>query len=219
MYELLQEAILPANIVYTGLLVFAMFYWLTVFVGLLDLGSIDFDFEVDADLDVDVDMDADVDASGHTGGWINALHFLNFGRIPFMVIFSFLSLSMWTIGIWLNRWWGWDSLAFMAITFLPNLAISLIITKVLTTPLLPIFKDYQSGAAPIEYLGQAASLRLPLESGKVAQAEVKNDGSTLLINVKAAPEQLLALEKGKQVVITGKTEDGKYYLVKELIEV
>ncbi len=216
MYELLQEAILPANIVYTGLLVFSLFYWLTVFIGLLDLGSLDFD--VDADLEVDVDMDADVDASGHAGGWINALHFLNFGRLPFMVILSFLTLSMWTIGIWLNRWWGWDSLSFMLITFLPNLAMSLLITKLFTTPLLPIFKDYQAGAEPIDYLGQAAALRLPLESGRAGQAEVNNDGSKLLINVKAAPEQLTALEKGQQVVITGKTKDGKFYLVKELME-
>ena len=91
MQALWQAAIEPVNIVYTILLVVVALYWLSVFLGALDLSSFDFDVDadvdVDADLDVDVDADMDVDGEAHTTiGWFaGTLHFFNFGKLPFMI--------------------------------------------------------------------------------------------------------------------------------------
>jgi hypothetical protein len=91
MTELLQAAVLPPNLVATGLLVFVLLYWLTVIVGLLDFKTVDFHVGSHVEL--------------HAGGthlpsgdsdWLNgALAFFNLGRIPLMVFLSFVALPLW----------------------------------------------------------------------------------------------------------------------------
>ena len=55
MQELLHYAVEPVNIVFTGLLILVIMYWLSVMIGALDLSSFDLDFDTDVDIDVDVD--------------------------------------------------------------------------------------------------------------------------------------------------------------------
>ena len=90
MQELLQAAFSTPNIVFTVLLLVVMLYWVSVFMGLLDMGSFDVDIDVDMDVDVDVDIDADVDADAEVtgGGLAGILHFFNLGQVPFMVIMN-----------------------------------------------------------------------------------------------------------------------------------
>jgi hypothetical protein len=59
MTELFQAAMASVNIFYTVLLMIVSLYWITVFVGLLDMKSLEID--IDADVDVDVDIEADID--------------------------------------------------------------------------------------------------------------------------------------------------------------
>ena len=138
MQELLHAATSPVNIIFTSLLVVVLIYWLSVIVGALHIDSFDFDFDHDVDVDLEIDHDIDVDHDvdvdgGHEVGWFaGALHFFNFGRVPFMVIMTFLVLSMWSISILGNYYIGGNSWSFAAILFFPNLAISLLITKIIT---------------------------------------------------------------------------------------
>ena len=150
MQELFHAAITAPNLLYTVLLGVVLLYWLSVFVGAMDIGSFDLDIDVDADLDADVD--ADVDA-GSGGGWFaGALHFFNFGRLPFMIVFSFLVLGMWTMSILANHYWSDGTAIFPMIIFLPMLFVSLVITKIITTPLVPIFESLDKGATPVDYI-------------------------------------------------------------------
>ena len=218
MQALLQEALLPVNMVFTILLVFVMLYWLTVIFGLIDMSSldVDLDLEVEADLDAEVDLDADSEVNGHSGGWISSgLQFFNFGKVPFMVVFSFLTLSMWAFSILINYYIGQGSWATAAILFLPNLAVSLLLTKIVTTPLIPVFRHFDGSTLAVEYIGHECTLTLPASGTAMGQAEVLIDDTPLLINVKLDGEEFL--ERGSKALVINESPDGRFYIVKALV--
>ncbi|MBX2874463.1 MAG: DUF1449 family protein [Saprospiraceae bacterium] len=216
MQALLHEALLPVNIFFTILLVFVMLYWLTVLVGAIDLHSFNFNVDIDADVDADVDVDTDVDS--HNGGsWLSgSLQFFNFGRIPFMIVFSFLTLCMWALSILYNYYWGQGSWGTAAILFFPNLALSLLTTKLITTPLIPVFKHFDGSEKAIDYIGQECTLTLPVSGTNLGQAEVLIDDNPLLVNVKSAEGN--ALKRGTKALIINEIEGGKYFEIRALID-
>lgn len=214
MQALLQEALLPVNIVFTVLLVFVLLYWLTVLLGLIDVSAVDVDLDVDADLDADVDADTDLDGhSSHAAGWLSgSLQFFNFGRVPFMVIFTFLTLSMWAFSILTNYYLGQGSWGTAAVLLLPNLAASLLITKVITTPLIPVFRHFDGSEAPVDYIGRECTLTLPASRTALGQAEVLIDDTPLLVNVKLVEGHFL--ERGARALIVNEDPEGKFFLIK-----
>ncbi len=228
MHELLQAAISPVNIVFTTLLIVVLLYWLSVILGALHIDSFDFDFDKDIDLDIDVhtdvDTDIDVDAhadhdvnSGHGAGWFaGALHFFNFGRLPFMVIMTFLILSMWSISILLNHYFGNGSVIFALMLFFPNLAVSLVITKIFTTPLVPVFENLNEGVQPVDYIGLTCKLLLPASTTQMGQAEVMVEDSPLLINVRVSEDSPKPVLRGEEALILSKSGDDKYFLIEKL---
>lgn len=214
MYELFQAALSPPNIVYSVLLCVVLLYWLSVIIGALDIGSFDFDLDLDADLDVDVDTDID---TGSGGGWFaGALHFFNFGRLPFMVVFSFLILGMWSLSILGNHYLGQGSVIFPFVMFLPMLFISLVVTKIITTPLVPIFESLDKGVEAVEYLGLTCKMLLPATTTQMGQAEVLYDSNPLLINVKVSETQATPVLKGEEGLIVGRSSDDRYFLIEKI---
>lgn len=219
MQALLHEALLPVNLAFTVLLIFVMLYWLTVMLGLIDISAVDVDLEVDADIDADVDLDADtdteVDSAQH--GWIgSSLQFFNFGRVPFMVVFSFLTLCLWALSLLSNHYFGQGSWGTAAILFIPNLAIALLATKIITTPLVPLFRHFDGSTEPVDYIGQECTLTLPASAIAMGQAEVLINDTPLLVNVK--PSEGAPLERGTKALIVNESPDGRYYLVKQLVD-
>ncbi len=218
MQELIQVAFLPVNLFFTVLLLLVILYWLSVILGAIDLSSFDLDLDIDADVDVDADLDVDVDAdvdadAGTTSGWMaGALHFFNFGKMPFMVIMTVVIMSGWLLSILSNYYLGKGSIAFAIALFVPILFVSLIIAKVVTTPLIPIFKRLDSNAEAIDYVGMICRLKLPASASKFGQAEVLIDGAPNLIYVKTQNDEDL-INNGEEAVIIGKTEDERYYLI------
>ncbi len=213
MNELFQLALSPVNIVYTFLLVLVVFNWLLVIFGALDFGSLDIDF------DVDVDVDADVSVGGNmAGGLAGVLHFLNFGRIPFMVIMSFVILITWVVSILVNYYIGGGSILFALVLIIPNLFFGLLLTKVITTPLIPVFEKMEAGIRPVDYVGMLGKLVLPATNTKMGQAEVIIDGSPLRVNVKLENENTSSLQKGEEVIILRKQKEKAYYIIKKYDE-
>lgn len=217
MNELLHEALAPVNVLFTGLLLLVLFYWLTVIIGVLDISSVDVDFDLDADLDLDVDadVDTDVDAGGH--GWFaSTLHFFNFGKLPFMVIMTFLTLCLWSLSILSNYYLGQGSVMHALMMFIPILFVSLVVTKVLTAPLIPVFEKLDQGVAPVDYIGMTCTVLLPATASKIGQAEVMVDESPLLISVKVEETKAGIMDKGKEGVIVRKAAEKDIYFIQPL---
>ena len=120
--DLFHLMVHPSNIFYTILMVLIILYWLSVI-----FTGIDFDF------DIDIDMDTDVDG-------VNWLGILGFGKIPIMIIASFVILTMWTANLMIGYYSGNQSLWLVIILFIPLLALGLLIARVICIPLMPLFK-------------------------------------------------------------------------------
>ncbi len=220
MLELLQAAVSPVNVVYTVLLVIVLIYWMSIIVGVLDTGSFDIDFDLDVDvdldvdLDVDVDADMDVDADGDVGGgWFaGALHFFNFGKLPFMIIMSFVILFQWAMALLANHNFGHGSVIFALVTALPILFVSLSMTKIITTPLIPVFAKLDTAAEPVNYIGKTGTLILPPTRNKLGQAEVIDEGNPLIISVKVSEDEAIP-KKGESIVVIHEADNKTHFIV------
>lgn len=212
MQELLQAAFSPANFVYTLLLMVVLLYWLGIILGALDISA----FDIDVDVDAEVDVDAAVHAEGTGGSWFaGALHFFNFGKLPFMLIMSFVVFFTWAGSVLGHYYIGHGSLFFSLALIFPNLFIALCLTKVLTTPLIPMFQNLDAGEEAMDYIGEACTLTLPANPTKMGQAQVVSDSSTLLINVKVSEHKPGALYKGDKALIIGENKEEGYFIIEK----
>ncbi len=217
MMELFQQAMLPANLPYSILLMLIMVYWLTVILGVLDLEflDIDLDMEVDADIDVDIELDAEVEADmeGGTGlGWFSStLSFFNIGSVPFMIFASFLILSLWTVSVIANGNWGsayrWLPLALI----LPNIVFSLLVTKALTWPFKGSYqKMNKQGISKRELVGKMCKVTVGVSPGQKGQAELTFDEQHFLLNIRAKDD---TIGKGNQALIIEYDPEHNYFWV------
>ena len=217
MQELLQAALSPANFVYSLLLVAVLLYWLGIIFGALDISAFDIDLDVDADVDIDVDADVDAHAGAHgeVGWFAGALHFFNFGKLPFMLVMSFVVFFCWAFSILGHHYIGHGSLLFSLALIFPSLFVSLLLTKIITTPLVPMFKNLDAGEEAVDYIGEECMLTLPANPSKMGQAQVTIGNSTLLINVKVSEQKPEALYKGDKALIVGSDKEKKYFIIEK----
>ena len=219
MKELFDFAFSPPVITYSILLMVFLLYWMTVIIGVFDFSSLDFDIDIDADVDMDVDVDldadTDVDASGSGNIALAILGFFNFGKVPFMVVMSIVSLSLWTIAILVNYYFSDGSILFSIALFPPNLLASLIIAKIITTPLVPLFASISKDEAkPIDFIGLLGEIVLETSNNRMGQIEVRHEKSILTLSVKAMEEHDGLIKRGTEVVIANHNEDKTLFFVR-----
>lgn len=207
MTELLQAAVLPPNLVATGLLVFVLLYWLTVIVGLLDFKTADLHLGGHAD-------------PGHLPGthadWFNgALAFFNLGRVPLMLFVSFVALPLWVGSILANYYTGNTSLLRGLLFLLPLLLASLFVAKVVTQPFVRLFaaleKDHDGGAVA---LGKVCTVLLPATADHLGQATVRIDGAPLMLNVRTTG---VPLAKGETALVIDYDTPRRCYLIEPYV--
>lgn len=190
MNELFDLTTTPANLIPTILISFVILYWITVIIGMIDMDTIDVDVdtgdvdvdihaEVDADIDADIHADihsdADVDTDAHfSASWFNsALAFFNLGQIPFMIFLSFVALPFWIISIIATDYIGITSFWFSLVILVPNMVISLFISKIFTTPFVRLFGKIDAGTiTDVDLIGKTGTVVLPIKPGKMGQIEV-----------------------------------------------
>jgi hypothetical protein len=196
MAEVFSEAVWALNFPFTILLGLVMVYWLLVAVGALD------------------DQDAAERDFASDGGWLSGLfHFANLGEAPLMVVLSILSLCLWTGSMIVNHYFT-DHRALLALAFLiPNLVVSLVVTRYLTLPLKPIFQLLRGAEEePTPLVGQPCRITTSTANEIFAQAEIETKGAPLLINVRTTDGA--ALPRGAAAVIFREdTDRGIYFVV------
>lgn len=206
MTELFQAAVLPPNLVATGLLVFVLLYWLTVIVGLIDFKTVDFH------LDTHVGYHADGGHLHADSDWLNgALAFFNLGRIPLMVFISFVALPLWVGSILVNYYIGNTSLLWGLLYLLPLFIGSVFLAKFLTLPFVSLFaaleKDHDGGAVA---LGKVCTVLLPANADQLGQATVHINGAPLRLNVRTTGR---ALGKGETALVIDYDTPRRCYLI------
>lgn len=223
--ELIQAAFSSVNLVYTTLFCLILLYWLTVFIGFLDFSSLDIDVDVDADVEVDVDIDADIDADADTGVssggsvFLSFLAFFNIGKVPFMIFMSFFALFFWVIGILGNRYIGEGSVNFGLIWFLPNLFVSLLLSKFATQPLRGVFKDQENEFnTSKDILGKICIAKFPVDANSVAQAEVPSQTGGASITIKVRTNEGMTIAKGEKGLVIDYDEEKNIYILEPFFD-
>lgn len=188
--------------------------------------DVDADLEVDADADVDIDgdvdieADADVEADGDVGeveGGVlislnSVLSFFNLGKVPFMILMSFFALSMWVISISTNYILQNQSALLSIVLLVPNIIISLLVSKVLTTPFAMIYtRMAKNNDDNFKYQGSMCVMVMSATETKIGQAEINDRGNTFRVNV--ITEKGTKIEKGQSGLIIKYIADKKCYLV------
>ncbi|NQZ76537.1 MAG: DUF1449 family protein [Ekhidna sp.] len=202
MQELLEFAFSGINIVPTVLMIFVIIYWLIVILGVVDIDSIDFDLDMDMDIDADVDM----------GGMSSVLAFFNIGHMPLMVFVTFFSLPLWAITLLVNDFWGGSSLLISLAILLGTAFVSLFIAKFLTIPIAKFYRRVKENTeAVVTIVGKICTAKLPITPEQTAQAEIKVNGTSVLINVRT--REGFSLEKGSTALVIDYNEAQKVYYV------
>jgi hypothetical protein len=86
---------------YTFFLGIAVFYWMTVIFGLIDINLLELDV---LDSGVEKAMEGGIESVGSSLGALNSLlNFVHVGKVPITIIGSFLILKMWFFGFVFNE--------------------------------------------------------------------------------------------------------------------
>lgn len=208
MSELINNAFTGVNIIPTILLILVLIYWLTVILGIIDIDF--FDFDIDFDI---------ADGTDGLDGLQGILAYFNLKEIPLMIILSILSLVFWILSMLLYLLPIKAGGLINGLLLILTLIISAFITKLISLPLKGLFKNmYYKGKEDEEkVIGHLVSLCCNLEKGRLGQAEVKQDGASILINVKCEFTED-KFEKNEEAFVTKKDDEKNiYYIAKVYI--
>lgn len=211
MLEVLREAISPMNLPFTILLAGMAGYWLMVAVGTLDF-----------------DGDAAPELGGGGGGaglggaaegiqgvFKSALQFLNVGNVPAMIVLSIMSLSLWTWAMIGNHYFNEGSVMRALVLLVPNIALTIVLTKLLTTPLKRFFaalnREYEEHKPVV---GRTCVITTNEVNENFGQARIDTSGAPLLINVRTYGGHVLT--KGESGLIIKEDTENQLYTVAKL---
>ena len=237
-FEFLKLCFLTVNVPFTVMLGAIFVYWIMFIIGAVGLDAfdldldldldadmdVDLDVDVDADVDVDVEVDADIDVDGDmeassSGGassgslWISVLRFFNVGDVPLMVLVSVMVFCGWAMGILGNHYFNPElTTGRSMLLLLPNAVLSLLITKVVTTPVRKIFRHANAGVeAPIRMVGKTCVVTTGEVTPTFGQAQLVHEGPPITLNVRCSAER--PLSKGDEAVITEHNKETNTYMV------
>lgn len=218
MKELLIESLNNANLLTTGLMAFVAVYWLIVFLGLIDISSIDVDLDLDADVDFDADVDLDTEVEAGEGltdsvSWLNnVLLFFNLKYVPLMVFLTFLFIPMWLISFSINHYIGNETFLLSAVIFIPNLAVSLFMAKFATIPVSKVFQKLEEDTEATDPIGKIAEVRLPIKPKKLGQAVI-HDLNGNVVSLNAVSHLGTVIPKGSKVLVIQYDRKERAFLV------
>ncbi|MBN2795292.1 MAG: DUF1449 family protein [Clostridia bacterium] len=200
--ELLRFAFSGVNVIPTVMLLMMLLYWVLAIIGLFD-----FDF-----FDVDLDIDA-----GDATGPLDALAvFINLGEVPVALAFSLIILNFWIIAM-LTHYLPISVEGLLAgILLVPELILSMVITRMEIKPLKKVFKrDDSKNDIQEKILKRRCVLITDLSKGRLGQAKVNTNGAAYVINVKAEFEEENFLKNDIAFVFRKDAKD-VYYIAKSL---
>ncbi len=224
MKELITEALLWYNLPLTILFGAVVLYWIGVCLGALNMDTfdvhVDHDVHLDTDVHADHDFDKDVDAHGSDGLFMGVLRFLNVGDVPFMLILSIFTVTLWTISMLGNHFINPNGAVLPALLVLGGgVFVSAIVTKVVSTPFRAVMRKLRSEEEKQEpMVGRAGRVTSTDVSTTFGQVEIATDGAPLIINARIHEGSARLVKGDECLVIEEDPTRGFYYVRKTRIE-
>jgi hypothetical protein len=210
------------NAVMTVIMGVLFVYWLFTFllgVGVEDL-DLGFDFEADApEADVSdgepdaADSEREAAQEKSPGLFMKFLHFMNIGKVPFMLVLSTLKFFMWIGSLITTRLvdvtsWGLSALFIL----LPIGVVAVFFAKFTTNPMVKFFKEIgYKGEEEIDFLGRSGKMLSNIRAEKIGTAEFMVDKNPIKLSVRSLDGA--ELNYGDYVVVMDESDDKKYFLV------
>ncbi|OTA19045.1 ubiquinone biosynthesis protein UbiH [Xenorhabdus beddingii] len=184
----LQNCLAFPVVIFSGLLLIVLFYWICAAFGLLDIDI----------LNMDVDS---FDASS-LAGWLTKLGLTG---IPVTVIITLITLIAWPLSYFsmhlLLRFIETDVLRYLlgTFTFFAVSFIALLLTAMLLRPLQPKLAKLKHTNSADNLIGKTAEVRSPRVTEQRGEALMENHGASLILQVRA-PERD-GITRGDHVVL------------------
>jgi Protein of unknown function (DUF1449) len=162
-------------------------------------------------------MDGHTPHHGSSGFWQNCGRLLHLGEIPLMIVLSVLSLFMWFFSISANVLFngepGHRSSAMALVLLVPNLIVSLLLTRVILSPLRGVIRRMQSTESEVErVIGREGVVCTGELSDSFGQIEIAAKGVPLVVNARLVPGRP-PIPKGTRVLVFESGPGDLYYLV------
>lgn len=183
-------------IIFSGLLLIVMFYWLCAAFGLLDIDL----FNVDTEITSGVDGN-NLDATGFAG-WLTKL---GLAGIPLTIILTLFTLFGWVISYFCVHWFirFIDTSILRYITGFATLVITSFIALHLTAlTLKPVRKKLMSLNKPKtvhQLIGQMATVRSGMVNEYNGEGILEDGGAGLILQIRASSKD--EIKRGDRVVI------------------
>jgi len=202
MMQFIQECFYLVNLPFTVALLIVMGYWSMAIIGGIGL-------EV---LELEPVAEIDGESLGLTGLAKSVANFFYLGDIPVVIVGSIFVFLSWVINLISNHYLNSEySLWVLAMTFLPNLMLSLLLTKVLLFPMRKLFPTEKIGINRDEYFDKVGVVTTSEVNDRYGQIELPQDGPPLVFNVRCTPGT--QLRKGDAAKIIGYRETDDTFLV------
>ena len=195
------------TVIYTGLLLFCLLYWMIAMLGMVDI-----DF-LDLDLDGDIDAGEGADAQHALAGLLLKL---GLHGVPLTIILTILAMISWLICYYSS---------YLAASLLPDgiiqyavgvpilLAatyISALITGQIIKPIRTMFSKLDVDETK-HLLGQSVIVRSAVVNSERGEAFMNDGGAGLILNIRATGAD--QFEKGDEVVLFEKIDERNSYRV------
>lgn len=194
------------TVIFTGLLLFCLLYWLVAMLGMVDI-----DF-LDLDLDGDVDV-ADADAQHALAGLLLKL---GLHGVPMTIILTILSLIGWLISYYASYFTaallpeGILRIAAGIPTFLVSSYVAALITGQIIKPFRTMFAKLDVDETK-HMLGQTVVVRSAVVTSERGEAFMNDGGAGLILNVRASGDD--QFKKGDELVLIEKLNEQNLYRV------
>ncbi len=214
------------TVIFTGMVMFVVLFWMTSLLGLTEMDSFDLDVDMDIDLGADVGGDLGMDGGGDadigsaSGGIFTGV-LLKFGLhgVPLVIIVSLISLIGWFISYFYTRFLhanfadGMLHYVFGTGAFIMVLVLSMWLTGLILAPI-----RKKIGKIPKRdsksFIGQTAVVRTFTVDDKHGEATLEDGGAGLIFKVRAMDGNTFA-QHDKVVLVEYIAEENAYRVVAE----
>lgn len=208
MKELWEQAILPYNLPLTIALGAVVVFWLFTLLGAVGVDTFDVDLP-------DEGAGGDPSQLGELPGAL--LRLVNAGLVPLTVVLSVLVLAVWMTAVTVNYYFNPDqSMILAGAYFLLALVVGVVLTKILTQPLVPLMRRLKEAENAKPVVGEVGTVRSIELSDRYGQVEVvRHDGAPAILNARLS-DGSEPLPRGSEVVILSIDEASGVYLARPM---
>lgn len=235
MTELIHHLFNPLpNAIMTVLMIISFVYWIISFLGGgIDNTEIDINPDIDLDIDVGTEIetefdlhnnhidtlsDSNIDTHLHTEPsiFIKVLHYMNVGKVPFMIVLTLLKFFTWAGTLLVTTIPTVTNLGMKSVIILIPLSfIAIFFTHFATTPIAKfLYNTGYHGEEAIDFIGKEGKMLSSISELKKGNVEILIDNDPVKLLVTSNEGNYLTY--GDDVLIINRSSEKNVYIVKKI---